>query len=343
MLGLQAKLREKASAETRPTPVRRSATEEEWQTYRRTFFHERRIATEEEWQAHRHKIVNELMKNRGYDVGEQDEDSKNLVSDQPPMSAMERALMAREERLNSEKGEKRTAKTQPKAIKDKDVSLGQLNAVPAHHAVNDEDFDKQANIVREKRLADRAQAISKRMAQKRVSLDVGKPVKNMSEGLKDPGHCCHGSCSQQDLIGGVTDQDWKHLSLVVDSGAAETVIPHDLATDHEIVDTNASKSGMCYASATGQPIPNMGEQVLPLMTSEGTLRGMTSQAAPVSRPLGSVMRICKSGHTVVFDETGSYIYNKTSGEVNWMREEHGNYILDLWVMPNSEMGFGGQQ
>ena len=152
-----------------------------------------------------------------------------------------------------------------------------------------------------------------------MSLDVGKPVKNMSEGLKDPGHCCHGSCSQQDLIGGVTDQDWKHLSLVVDSGAAETVIPHDLVADHEIVDTNASKSGMCYASATGQPIPNMGEQVLPLMTSEGTLRGMTFQAAPVSRPLGSVMRICKSGHTVVFDETGSYIYNKTSGEVNWMR------------------------
>ena len=55
------------------------------------------------------------------------------------------------------------------------------------------------------------------------------------------------------------------------------------------------------------------------------------------------MRICKSGHTVVFDETGSYIYNKTSGEVNWMREEHANYILDFWVMPNSEMGFGGQQ
>jgi len=125
MLGLQAKLKEKASAETRPTPVRRSATEEEWQTYRRTFFHERRIATEEEWQAHRHKIVNELMKNRGYDVGEQDEDSKNLlvVSDQPPMSAMEKALMARDERLNSENGEKRAAKTQPEAFKDKDVSL----------------------------------------------------------------------------------------------------------------------------------------------------------------------------------------------------------------------------
>ena len=68
---------------------------------------------------------------------------------------------------------------------------------------------------------------------------------------------------------------------------------------------------------------------------------MTFQAAPVSRPLGSVKKICRTGHRVVFDDEGSYIYNKTTGEVNWMREHDGNYILDLWIKPK-EQGFGGQ-
>ena len=72
---------------------------------------------------------------------------------------------------------------------------------------------------------------------------------------------------------------------------------------------------------------------------------MRFQAAPVARPLGSVQRICQAGHRAVFDESGSYIENKNTGEVNWLREENGNYIMDLWIIPNSvsnKMGFGGQ-
>ena len=48
---------------------------------------------------------------------------------------------------------------------------------------------------------------------------------------------------------------------------------------------------------------------------EETFRGMTFQAAPVSKPLGSVKRICAAGHRVVFHEDGSYIENKTTGEI----------------------------
>ena len=75
------------------------------------------------------------------------------------------------------------------------------------------------------------------------------------------------------------------LSLVVDSGAAETVIPHMEVTEHPIKETNASKSGLNYTSSTGDPIPNLGEQVLPLLTNEGSVRSMTLQAAPVDRAL----------------------------------------------------------
>ena len=91
--------------------------------------------------------------------------------------------------------------------------------------------------------------------------------------------------------------------VAVDSGAAESVIPHMLIQDHPIRETEASKNGLNYISATGDPIPNLGEQRLPLIPREGSTRSMTLQAAPVDRPLGSVKRMCQAGHKVVFDKT----------------------------------------
>ena len=144
------------------------------------------------------------------------------------------------------------------------------------------------------------------------------------------------------------DEGWQMITMAVDSGAAETVIPHTLVMGHPIMETEASKSGVNYASATGQPIPNLGEQRLPLCTNEGSLRSMTFQAAPVSRALGSVKRMNESGHVVVFDGANSFIQNKTTGEINWLREENGNYLMDLWIMPIKDLnemkrrGFGRQ-
>ena len=65
---------------------------------------------------------------------------------------------------------------------------------------------------------------------------------------------------------------------------------------------------------------------------------MTFQAAPVDRALGSVKRMCRSGRRVVFDDEGSYVKNKATGEINWLREERGNYMLDTWIMPAPAYG-----
>ena len=43
--------------------------------------------------------------------------------------------------------------------------------------------------------------------------------------------------------------------LTVDSGAAETVIPHLLVQDHAIKETNASRSGLNYAVSHRRPHP----------------------------------------------------------------------------------------
>ena len=63
---------------------------------------------------------------------------------------------------------------------------------------------------------------------------------------------------------------------------------------------------------------------------EGTARGMVMKAFLVTKPLGSVKKICQEGHTVVFDDEESFM-NKNIGEVKWLGEEDGNYMLDAWV------------
>ena len=97
--------------------------------------------------------------------------------------------------------------------------------------------------------------------------------------------------------------------------------------------TPGSKTGEDFQSATGEPIPNLGELKLAMITREHSIRGMTFTGAPVAKPLGSVKRLCLSGHIVIFDEEGSYIMNKQSGECNMLREEDGNYMLDVWIPP----------
>ena len=130
--------------------------------------------------------------------------------------------------------------------------------------------------------------------------------------------------------------EWRKISTAVDSGAIESVIDAEAVPGYEVRETPASKAGVTYVSATGEDIPNLGEVILPFLTNERTKRAMKMQAAEVTRPLASVKRICEAGHTVVFDEGCSFIYNKTSGEVNYLREDAGNYMFDVWVPPSSE-------
>ena len=139
------------------------------------------------------------------------------------------------------------------------------------------------------------------------------------------------------------EQGWKKLSMAVDSGACENVIDAaEEVPNYPVQESRASKMGVKFASATGEEIPNLGEVMLPMLTSEGTKRKMKMQAAEVSKPLASVKRICEAGHTVVFDETGSFMCDKATGEVNYFREEGGNYMLDVWVPPNKAEDFGRQ-
>ena len=79
--------------------------------------------------------------------------------------------------------------------------------------------------------------------------------------------------------------------------------------------------------------PNYGELKVPAVTRERTLRGITFQAAGVSKGLLSVEKMNECGHIVVFDGDASFIANKKTGEVNQLRRQDGNFMLDLWIPP----------
>ena len=70
-------------------------------------------------------------------------------------------------------------------------------------------------------------------------------------------------------------------------------------------------------------------------SEEGTERNMTAQVCDVNKALLSVKRVVKAGNRVVFDEDGSYIEDKQTGEKMWMEENNGMYILKLWVRAKS--------
>ncbi len=151
-------------------------------------------------------------------------------------------------------------------------------------------------------------------------------------------------------LGAIKEEDklkWKKISIAVDSGACDSVMPPKELPAYEdrIVETIASINRQEFISATGDPIENYGEVRVPMMTKEGKGRTMVFQAAAVAKPLASVQKMNDAGNVVIFNGPDSLIYNTASGEINMLRQDDGNFMLDVWVPPPQvavKAGFRGQ-
>ena len=97
--------------------------------------------------------------------------------------------------------------------------------------------------------------------------------------------------------------------------------------------------GEKYVSASGDEIPNLGEQTLEIQTEDGTDGIFKYQSADVQRPLNAVSGICDGGGTdgqlVVFHKWGGYIYNPETGRTTEFPREDNIYTLGVWVKPKS--------
>ena len=129
--------------------------------------------------------------------------------------------------------------------------------------------------------------------------------------------------------------NWERMRfpMLVDSGAADTIIPNDWFIEHELRESEGQRLGAYYVAANGAPIRNEGERTLAMVTQEGQVRQMVFQVAKTKKALASVSKIVANGNRVIFDDEGSYIMNKATGELTALRLENGVYLLDVCIAP----------
>jgi len=134
-------------------------------------------------------------------------------------------------------------------------------------------------------------------------------------------------------------QGWVRIKGVMDSGASESVAPPSMCPHYPIQESPGSKLGQCYLSASDDTIPNLGEQVLDVVTTAGSESKAKYQMADVTRPLNSVSEICDGGgeygQYVIFGKYGGAIMNLETGTATQFDREDGVYCLDLWVKPQA--------
>ena len=103
--------------------------------------------------------------------------------------------------------------------------------------------------------------------------------------------------------------------------------------EYQVMETQASANQENFLAANGEEFDNYGEVKVPAVARARTLRGITFQAAGVSKGLPSVEKMNENGHAVVFDGDMSFVVNKATGEVNHLRRQDGNFMLDMWIPP----------
>jgi len=132
--------------------------------------------------------------------------------------------------------------------------------------------------------------------------------------------------------------EWEPLVSIIDSGCTVPVAPLSVGRGYPVIEGRAKQAGVCYAQADGTELPNLGEKALAVVTQEGTLRGYTTQLADVTHALQSVRALMKSGHFVGFDDEGSWIVNKVSGEYNKIEDDGINFLMKQWIVPHDKVG-----
>ena len=84
-------------------------------------------------------------------------------------------------------------------------------------------------------------------------------------------------------------------------------------------------------SATKHRVPNLGERIVSVQTSEGRDKKIKFQVADVGKILLSVDKLIEAGNEVRLSKENPCIQNKKSGEITKLTRKRGQFILELWV------------
>ena len=84
---------------------------------------------------------------------------------------------------------------------------------------------------------------------------------------------------------------------------------------------------MKYEVANGVLLENEGEKAFFGHSTEGVTKQVRAQVCDVNKALLSVSQVVKKGNR----EGESYIEDRNTGQVMWLREDNGMFLLKLWV------------
>ena len=110
-------------------------------------------------------------------------------------------------------------------------------------------------------------------------------------------------------------------------------LPPDMCPQYKIMESESSRAGVSYRSASNDKIPNLGEQLVNIVMEDGRGSRVKYNIADVSRPLTSISAICDGGNQVIFGRGGGIIYNLETGRESYFRREGGIYVIDFHVAP----------
>ena len=126
-------------------------------------------------------------------------------------------------------------------------------------------------------------------------------------------------------INAIAEDEWVEIEVAIDSGAIATVMSEKTFSGViDITDGPAMKRGVTYEVVDGTEIPNLGERKFLGFTEKGGRKGVAAQICAVNKTLMSVSKIASKGNRVVFDDAGSYIEDKKTGEITWMQQVWGH-------------------
>ena len=128
-------------------------------------------------------------------------------------------------------------------------------------------------------------------------------------------------------------EGFKKLEVLVDSGAAASVMPQRYVEDREVTKGEAAKRGVHDVAADGGRIPNLGEVRVNLLTKEREKASVTFQVADVHKPILSVGALTAQGHRVGFTKEGGTITMARSGKRIAFQRRDGVYKLEVLMAP----------
>lgn len=105
-----------------------------------------------------------------------------------------------------------------------------------------------------------------------------------------------------------------------------------------IQESPGSKRGQAYIAAGHDRIPNIGQQVLNVVTNEGYETQALYQIAEVTRPLTAVGSTCDRRNVVIYGPHGGCILNLETRIQTDFSRRGGIYELDQWMRTDKSSG-----